>query len=295
MMIVDAHHHFWRLDRGYAWLDDPAFAPIRRDFGVAELRAALAGTGVRRTVLVEAARCRAAEVTEFLTVAAATEEIAGVVGWVDLTDSDLAGTLAAYRGRRGGSRLVGVRAQVQGEPDPAYLSRPDVHHGLSTVADAGLVYDLVVRVDQLPAAVVAARAVPGLTFVLDHLGKPEIRHGAAGLRRWRDAVAPLAAEPNVVAKLSGLVTEADWTQWTVDDLRPYVSEALELFGPRRLMFGSDWPVCLLAAPYRAVLDALDDALDTALGAGPGAADRAEIYAGTAVRTYRLDSREDELA
>jgi L-fuconolactonase len=170
---------------------------------------------------------------------------------------------------------------VQGEPDPDYLGRADVHRGLSTVAAAGLAYDLVVRVDQLPGAAAVARAVPELTFVLDHLGKPTIRDGAEGWRAWRAAVAPLAVEPNVVAKLSGLVTEADWVQWTVDDLRPYVEAALELFGPERLMFGSDWPVCLLAAEYPKVLAALDTAL--------GETDRTEIFAGTAVRTYRLEA------
>ena len=279
-MIVDAHHHLWRLDRGYSWLDGPELAPIRRDFDPADLRAALRGTGVTHTVLVEAGRCEPAEVAEFLAIAADTEEIAGVVGWVNLTDPGLAETLAANRSGPGGRWLVGTRAQVQGEPDPDYLGRPDVHRGLSTVAAAGLRYDLVVRVDQLPAAATAARAVPELTFVLDHLGKPAIRAGAEGLREWRTAVTPLAGESNVVAKLSGLVTEADWAQWTVDDLRPYVDAALELFGPRRLMFGSDWPVCLLAADYPRVLEVLDTAL--------GNADRAEIYAGTAIRTYGLE-------
>jgi len=284
-VIVDAHHHLWRLDHGYPWMDQPALAPIRRDFGVADLRAALAGTGVRLTVLVEAGRCDAAEVAEFLAIADETAEIAGVVGWVDLTDHDLAGTLAGQLAGPGGRWLVGTRAQVQGEPDPGYLGRPDVHGGLSTVATAGLAYDLVVRVDQLGGAVTAARAVPELTFVLDHLGKPAIRAGAEGLRRWREAITPLAAEPNVLAKLSGLVTEADWTQWTVEDLRPYVATAVELFGPGRLMVGSDWPVCLLAARYPDVLTALDTAL-AATGLSP--AELAEIHAGTAIRAYRLD-------
>jgi L-fuconolactonase len=281
-VIVDAHHHLWRLDRGYPWLDNEALTPIRRDFDVGDLRAAIGGTGVTRTVLVEAGRCDAAEVREFLAIAEATDEIAGVVGWVDLTDPALADTLAGHRSAPGGRWLVGARAQVQGEPDPDYLGRPDVHRGLSTVAGAGLAYDLVVRVDQLPAAAVAARAVPELTFVLDHLGKPEI--SAHGLRRWLECITPLAGEPNVVAKLSGLVTEADWAQWTFDDLRPYVDAALELFGPRRLMYGSDWPVCLLAASYPRV----KESLEAALGNVDRADLREEIFAGTAIRSYRLE-------
>jgi L-fuconolactonase len=126
--------------------------------------------------------------------------------------------------------------------------------------------------------------VPELTFVLDHLGKPRIRDGASGLAEWRAAVTPLAAEPNVVVKLSGMVTESDWREWTVDDLRPFVQTALELFGPRRLMFGSDWPVCLLAASYAQVRQALDGALGDALTP----AERAAIYGDTAVRSYHLE-------
>lgn len=280
-MFVDSHHHLWRLANGYPWLDDPALAPIRRDFGVADLRAALAGTGVQRTLLVEAGRCDAAEVGEFLAVADATEEIAGVVGWVDLTAPALADTLAGHKEKPGGRWLVGVRAQVQGQADPDYLRRTDVLSGLSTVADAGLAYDLVVRVDQLAAAATAARRVPGLTFVLDHLGKPRIRDGAAGLAQWRAAVAPLAAQPNVYAKLSGLVTEADWAHWTVSDLRPFVATAVELFGPNRLMYGSDWPVCLVAASsYAQVKQAYQDAI--------GAAGSDAVYGENAVRCYRLE-------
>jgi len=281
-MLIDAHHHLWELARGYDWLADPAFAPIRRDFGVPDLRAELRAAGVDRTVLVEAGRGDLDEVGEFLAIAGRTEEIAGVVGWVDLTDPGLAGVLAAHRAGPDGRWLVGVRAQVQGEPDPDHLRRLDVQRGLSMVADAGLGYDLVVRVDQLAGAAEAARAVPSLTFVLDHLGKPAIRDGAAGLAAWRAAVAPLAAAPNVVAKLSGLVTEAHWREWTVADLRPYVHTALELFGPDRLMFGSDWPVCLLAASYQEVLGALRDSL--------GEAEREAVFAGTAARVYRLDVR-----
>jgi L-fuconolactonase len=287
---IDSHHHLWRLADGYRWLDVPELAPIRRDFAVADLRAALASVGaervagepagVDRTILVEAGRESAAEVTEFLALAAATPEIAGVVGWADLTAPDLAGALAAHRAGPGGRWLVGVRSQVQRQPDPDYLRRPDVQAGLATVAAAGLAFDLVVRVDQLPAAAAAAAAVPQCRFVLDHLGKPAI--AAGGYDRWRERVAPLAGLPNVTAKLSGLVTEADRAGWTVDDLRPYVATAVDLFGPERLMFGSDWPVCLLAASYAEVVDALADAL------GPLApAERAAIWGGTAARTYRL--------
>jgi L-fuconolactonase len=280
MHRIDAHHHLWRLDRGYRWLDAPALAPIRRDFEVADLRAALSPAGVERTVLVEGGREAAAEVTEFLAIADATPEIAGVVGWADLTAPDLTEVLAGQLAGPGGRWLVGVRSQVQGEPDRDYLRRADVQAGLATVADAGLAFDLVVRVEQLPAAAAAAAAVPECRFVLDHLGKPAIATG--GYEQWRSLVAPLARCPNAVAKLSGLVTEADWTAWTPADLRPYVAAALDLFGPERLMFGSDWPVCLLAASYGQVVDALAGAL------GPlSPAEQDAIWSGTATRAYRL--------
>lgn len=281
-MLVDAHHHLWDLARGYAWLAEPGLEPLRRNFTVDDLRAELERAGIERTVLVEAARCRSGEVTEFLAVADATPEIAGVVGWVDLTDPALDEALEAYRAGPGGRWLVGVRAQVQGEHDPGYLGRAEVRRGLASVAGAGLAYDLVVRVDQLPACAEAARALPELTFVLDHLGKPRIRDGREALDEWRALVAPLAECPNVACKLSGLVTEADHETWTVDDLRPFAEPAVELFGVERLLFGSDWPVCLLAASYGQVKEALEVALPPLSDA-----ERAQIFGENAVRLYKL--------
>jgi len=274
-VIVDAHQHLWTAD--YAWLADPSLARIRRDYGVAELRRNLRAAGVDRTVLVEAGRCEAAETTEFLATAAVTPEIAGVVGWASLTDPGLADVIAGHRDGTGGHLLVGIRDQVQSHPDD-HLDRPEVRAGLATVAAADLVNELVVRVDQLPSVARAAAALPDSRFVLDHLGKPQIRAGVDGLVRWRELIAPVAACPNVAAKLSGLVTEADWDGWTVEDLRPFVKTAVELFGPARLMFGSDWPVCEVAASYREVRAALE----AILGGTPD-----DIFHDTATRTYRL--------
>jgi len=184
-VIVDAHHHLWQPERGYTWLDAPGLAPIRRPFTPADLLAEVAAAGVDRTILVEGGRCHPDEVPEFLGYAADTDVIAGVVAWADPTDPDLAVTLAGYRRMRGGDLLVGVRSQVQGEPDPDHLDRTDVRRGLAAVAAAGLVFDLVIRADQLPAAARAAEALPELRLVLDHLGKPRIDEGAAGLAAWR--------------------------------------------------------------------------------------------------------------
>ena len=275
-MIIDAHQHLWTAD--YAWLADPALARIRRDYTVTDLRANLRLAGVERTVLVEAGRADNAETTEFLALAAATPEIAGVVGWASLADPALADTLAGHRAGPGGNLLVGIRDQVQGEADD-YLDRPDARAGLRAVAAAGLVNELVVRVDQLPAVARAATALPDSRFVLDHLGKPAVAAGAEGLARWLAVVAPVAACPNVVAKVSGLVAEADWAHWTVEDLRPFVESAVELFGTGRLMFGSDWPVCEVAASYVEV----KDALVTILGGTPE-----DVFGSTAVSTYELE-------
>jgi L-fuconolactonase len=228
-------------------------------------------------VLVEAARGDDAETTEFLALAAETPEILGVVGWASLTDPMLADTLAKHRAGRGGELLVGVRDQVQCQDDDQ-LDRVEVRAGLRAVADAGLVNELVVRVEQLPSVARAAAALPESRFVLDHLGKPWVAGGSDGLEEWLALVRPVAACPNVVAKLSGLITEADWERWNVDDLRPFVDSALELFGTRRLMFGSDWPVCEVAATYVQA----KDALVAILGGIPN-----DIFAANAVRTYRL--------
>jgi L-fuconolactonase len=173
---------------------------------------------------------------------------------------------------------VGLRDQVQGRPEADFLARPEAIAALKAIAGTVPTYDLIVRVDQLPAAAKAAAAVPELVFVLDHLGKPQVRDGEAGLRAWREAVTPLAKRPNVTAKLSGLVTEADWRHWAPADLRPFVQTALELFGPDRLMFGSDWPVCELASTYTRVKDALTEIL--------GRPDP-DVFGGTAARTYQL--------
>lgn len=286
-VIIDAHHHLWHPDRGYRWLDEPGLEPIRRPFTAADLRAELTANGVHATVLVEGGRCHPDEAADLLAVAADTPEIAGVVAWVDIADPGIAQTVRHYRRLRGGERLVGLRAQVQGEADPAYLDRPDVRRGLAAVEAAGLVFDLVIRADQLPAAARAARAVGGLRFVLDHLGKPRIDEGPAGWHRWRDGFAALAANDNVKGKLSGLVTEAG-PDWTPDDLAPFVAVALDEFGADRLMFGSDWPVCLLASDYRGVQAALAGALPPLSPRELG-----EIYAGTAARTYDLTELPEE--
>ncbi|PTM93848.1 amidohydrolase family protein [Streptomyces sp. VMFN-G11Ma] len=277
-MTVDAHHHVWDLSvRDQDWI--PQGSPLRRDFGVMDLAPQARAAGVDRTVLVQTVTV-AEETPEFLELAASHELIAGVVGWTDLTRPDVADELARLRELPGGCHLKGIRHQVQGEPDPEWLLRPDVLRGLAAVAEAGLVYDLIVLAHQLPACAKAAAALPQLTFVLDHLGKPPIASGAR--EPWASDLRALAALPNTTAKLSGLVTEADPASWSIDDLRPYAETALDAFGPDRLMFGSDWPVCTDRASYGEVLSATRE-----LTAGLSPTEHAQLFETTATRVYGL--------
>ena len=278
---VDAHHHLWDPGRrAYPWMDE-SVAAIQRPFGPDDLDAAAGPLGFGQTIAVQAISS-VEETEELLDVAATSERVAGVVGWVDLAGPEVAETLAALRAGPGGRALVGVRHQVHDEPDPDWLLRDRVLDGLATVATAGLVYDLLVRERELPAARAVARRLPELTLVVDHLAKPRIRDGA--VEPWAGELAALARQPNVACKVSGLVTEADWDAWTPGQLVPYVRHAAEAFGPNRLLFGSDWPVCLLAAGYAEVVEAAVEALDRA---GLGPAERDRVLGANARRLYRL--------
>ena len=280
MTLIDAHHHVWDLGvRDQPWLDGPDMAPIRRTFTVDDLRTCARAAGVGATVLVQTVTV-AAETPEMLALAAADPLIAGVVGWTDLTSLAVADELAALAAGPGGRTLAGIRHQVQSEPDPDWLRRPDVIRGLRAVAAAGLAYDLVIVPHQLPAATFAAAAVPGLTVVLDHAGKPRI---GGDLDQWAADIRALAALPNTMCKLSGLVTEAPRGAQS----QAFVQVAdvvLGAFGAERVMFGSDWPVCLLASTYAGVL-----ALARSLTAGLSPAEQAAVFGATAARAYRLDT------
>ncbi|WP_330280868.1 amidohydrolase family protein [Streptomyces sp. NBC_00588] len=278
--LVDAHHHVWDLAvRDQEWISGPELAPLRRTFSLSDLHPLAENAGFCATVMVQTVAAPE-ETPEMLAQAAADPLVAGVVGWTDLTAPDVKDALARLRDLPGGDRLVGIRHQVQSEPDPRWLLREDVTRGLSAVNDADLAYDLVVLPHQLPAATAAARRLPGLRFILDHIGKPAIADGT--LEPWASQLRALAAEPNTLCKLSGLVTEADWYGWTVDDLRPFAETVLDAFGPNRIMYGSDWPVCTVAAEYAQVLDA---ARALTLGLSPD--ERDDIFARTAVSAYRL--------
>jgi L-fuconolactonase len=287
--VVDAHHHLWVRSRTpQHWVDPVTMAAIDADFTPADLPAA--AHGVSATVVVQSANLWS-ESRELLAIAGSdagrAAAIRGVVAWADILDPDVGDRVAELRSGPGGGALVGIRTQVQAEQDPAYLDRDDVRRGITAACSAGaahpgLVFDLVVRADQLAACARLAAALPDVAFVLDHLGKPRLGAAGADLAAWKRGLADLAAHPNVTAKLSGLVTEARWDAWRPDDLRPAVDHALDVFGPERLMFGSDWPVCLLASDYGEWLATLGDLL-----AGLRPDEAAAVWAGTARRVYQL--------
>ncbi len=275
-MRVDAHVHFWgpaELER-YEWMT-PAMAAIRRPFGPDDLRAHLERHGFDRAVLVQT-HASVEETRAHLELAEATDFLVGVVGWVDLTDAGTAETLAELRERPGGRHLVGVRHQVHDEEDPGWLLRDDVRRGLCALGEAGLAYDVLVRTRELPAALDTARALPELRLVLDHVAKPPIASGE--LEPWAARMAELARLENVWCKLSGLVTEADWGSWERDDVVPYASRAVDWFGEERLIFGSDWPVCTLAAAYDAVVELAEQIVGRP---------SERIFGGNAEQFYRL--------
>ncbi|WP_237154724.1 amidohydrolase family protein [Oryzibacter oryziterrae] len=280
MTIIDAHHHFWNPDDGdYGWLSGP-YAPLRRVFTPDDLRPELQAGGVSASVLVQTWSSEA-ETVRFLELAETTDYIAGVVGWVDLTAPDVAQRIATLRAGRGGRFLKGIRHQVHNEEDENWLLRDDVRRGLAAVEAAGLVYDLLLRPRELPAALKTVQDFPRLKFVIDHIAKPDIK--AKAFAPWAERMRPFAAERgHVWCKLSGMVTEADWEHWTAADLQPYVDEVLAIFGADRCLYGSDWPVCRVAGGYARVLGALKTCI-----AGLPETDRAAILAGSARTLYDL--------
>ncbi len=254
-------------------------AAIRRPFGPDELRPLLAAHGIDHAILVQT-YSSVEETRDFLALAATTDVIAGVVGWVDLTDPRVSDTLAEMRAGIGGSFLVGVRHQAHDEPDPNWLLRDDVRRGLRAVQDAELAYDLLVRARELPAALDTARAFPELRMIIDHIAKPSIATGE--LQPWAERMTSFAELEHVSCKISGLVTEADWERWTPEDLVPYARVVAEWFGEDRLLYGSDWPVCTLAASYGEVFEACESALGEL--AAPA---RAKIFGRNARAFYLL--------
>ncbi|OSP55812.1 amidohydrolase [Pseudoruegeria sp. SK021] len=255
---LDAHHHFWDPSKGdYSWMTDH-HQPIRKVFAPQDLEPALAANGVNGTILVQT-WSSLDETVAFLELATQTAFVLGVVGWVDLTSPDVGAQLDQLLAGVGGKYLVSIRHQVHDEPDANWLCRTDVRHGLAQVVKRGLSYDLLLRPREIPAALETVAAFPDLRFVIDHIAKPEIAQN--GFVPWANAMAGFAAHrDHVWCKLSGMTTEAAWESSDDTQFTPYIDEVLNIFGPERCMYGSDWPVCNLAGGYRRSLSIVRDAL-----------------------------------
>ena len=277
---IDAHQHFWDLSQGdtfdYAWLTSPDKSAIHRSYLPEDLLPQIRNAGIDRTIFVQTQHLLA-ENTWALKLAEANPFIAGVVGWVDLQSQDCEAQLCTLMAEK---KFVGVRHITQDEVDDDFIIRPDTLRGLRVLEKYEVPFDLLFFVKHLRHTVTLAEQLPALPMVIDHLAKPEIASGR--MENWRDHFMAAADCPNVYCKLSGLVTEADWNHWTVDDLRSYVEFALECFGPSRLMFGSDWPVCELAGQYGEIVAALRGLLSD-LSDG----EQQQIFGKTAEQFYRL--------
>lgn len=284
--IIDAHHHLWDRSRfPQPWIDPGMMGALDDDFGLSELEPLTRAAGVGGTVLVHVLPS-VDETVHLLEVAASSSLIKGVVGWVDLTALDVADQIARLRTEPGGELLVGIRHLAQGQADPAHMDQPVFRHGVEVVGAAGLVLDLVVRDHQLPAVARLAGDVPDTSVVLDHLGKPGLSSGR--LDPWLRDLEEVAGLPSVTAKVSGLVTEADPAGWKTDDLRPAIDHALTVFGPQRLMFGSDWPVLRLASHYPTWVRTFHQLVESR-----EATEKNWLWAGTARRVYGLRDRCDD--
>jgi L-fuconolactonase len=276
-MRIDAHQHFWRYNADeYGWIDEP-MAALRRDFLPPESAQLMASAGIDACVAVQARQ--SIEETRFLlALADAHPSIAGVVGWVDLQADDVRAQLEEWSAH---PKLVGVRHIAQSEPDDRFLLRPAFCRGIALLDELGLAFDLLIYTRHLPVAAELVSRFPRQRFVLDHLAKPPIARGE--IRDWERDLRRLATFPNVCAKLSGLVTEADWTHWTDRDITPYLDVAVDAFGASRLMIGSDWPVSLVASDYVRTMNVVTDYV-----AALPERDRDAIRGGTAARFWRLD-------
>jgi len=278
-MIVDSHQHFWQVGRfDYPWMT-PQLDVLCHDYLPAALKPALAHHGVGQTILVQASNS-VDETQWLLSLAENNPFIAGVVGWVDLESDEVDRELDQFTSH---SKFKGVRHLVESEPADDWLTQRAVLSGLDELAQRDLSYDLLVHPRHLQYVRQVVERNPQLRFVIDHVAKPPIK--SREIDRWADLLKDVAAARNVWCKLSGLVTEADWANWRAEDLIPYVDKALEYFGPARLMFGSDWPVCLLAASYDQVLETFQGLL-----ADLSDQDRELIFSKNAVEFYRIQEQ-----
>lgn len=276
MQTIDAHHHLWRYTaEEYGWIDD-AMSVLRRDFLPGDLVAEMNDASIDGAVVVQA-RQTVEETRWLLEQAENCEAIRGVVGWAPIVEKNFTVVLGEFADR---AKLRGLRHIVQAEPDDHFILRQDFNDGVRQLLQYGLVYDVLIYERQLPQAIQFVDRHPEQTFVLDHIAKPRIRESV--MESWAGRIREMGRRENVWCKVSGLVTEADWSAWTLDSLRPYLDVVVEAFGPQRLMVGSDWPVCLIACGYGRWFDVLKEYF-----AGYSVAEREAIFGMTAKNVYGL--------
>ncbi len=277
---IDAHHHLWRYHKeDYGWIG-PGMGALARDFLPKDLETEMRACGIDGSVAVQASQT--VEETDWLLgLASEARFIRGVVGWAPIASAEFPGALERWRGN---TLLKGLRHIVQDESDDYFINRADFNAGIAALAGSNLVYDILIYERHLPVAAEFVDRHPNQIFVLDHIAKPRIKGRV--IEPWRKNMFELARRGNVYCKLSGMVTEADWTNWSKADLQPYIDGALEAFGPSRLLAGSDWPVCLLACPYRKWFELLGDFLGELSGA-----ERDLVFGGVATKVYSLRQRD----
>ena len=280
-MRIDSHHHVWDLSvREQGWMVGEALNPIKKNFSINDLRQAITGCGIDKTVVVQTVT-NYDETPELLELADTDDLVAGVVGFLKIDADDAIAHLDSYQSLRGFKYLVGIRDIAHDYEDVKYLSKPQVVKNVQELGRRGLVYDLLTKTPHMRAAIDLVKACPNTKFVLDHISKPYI--AKADMQPWADQITELASFENVVVKVSGLFTEADWKNWKKEDFWPYLEHITKSFTPNRMMFGSDWPVCLLAATYTQSIDLVEEFTSKF-----SESEKNAFWAGTANKAYGLN-------
>jgi L-fuconolactonase len=280
-MRIDSHHHVWDLSvREQGWMVGEALNPIKKNFSINDLRQAITGCGIDKTVVVQTVT-NYDETPELLELADTDDLVAGVVGFLKIDAEDAISHLDSYQSLRGFEYLVGIRDIAHDYEDVKYLSKPQVVKNVQELGKRGLVYDLLTKSPHMRAAIDLVKACPNTKFVLDHISKPYI--AKADMQPWADQITELASFENVVVKVSGLFTEADWKNWKKEDFCPYLEHITKSFTPNRMMFGSDWPVCLLAATYKQSIDLVEEFTSKF-----SESEKNFFWAGTANKAYGLN-------
>jgi len=255
-MRIDSHHHIWDLDvRPQTWMQGDELKPISRTILMNELEPELQKASIDYTVVVQTVPL-IDETPELLDLSMSHPKVCAVVGWLDLESADIRPQLDKYLSHKGGDKLVSIRDMAQDKSDPNWLLREDVVRNIHRVGEYGLTFDILTRPPQLAAAVEMVRRSPNNIFVLDHISKPYMAKGE--FQPWADQISEISSNENVSVKVSGLFTEANWSDWSIETFRPYFDHILKSFTPSRMMFGSDWPVCLLAATYSQTINLMEE-------------------------------------